>query len=213
MPKIPKIIHQIWISDSKEIPVKYISYMSSIISKHPGWEYILWDMEKAKNIGLRTLDRFNELDHWAYRADILRYEIMHRFGGVYLDCDFQLIRPLDSILELPEVLEKGAFLCNEDEYINDYMSIGIFGAVPGHEVFGAATSRALTVSFDYTKSMYKLPTGPAFFRKSIIRIKTAHVLPTRTFYPISYTEGSCNNNNGEVFGVHHWAQDWGQDSK
>jgi mannosyltransferase OCH1-like enzyme len=212
MPKIPKIIHQIWINDTKEIPVKYIPYVSSVISKHPGWEYILWDVEKAKNLGMRTLDRFNELDHWAYRADILRYEIMHRFGGVYLDCDFQLLRPLDSILEIPEVVEKGAFLCNEDENVDDYMSIGVFGAVPGHEIFGAATSRALTINFDYTKSAYLLPTGPMFFRRSILHIDTAHILPTRTFYPVSYRESGANE-NGEAFGIHHWAKNWGEDPK
>ena len=34
----------------------------------------------------------------AERADVLRYEILRRHGGVYVDVDVECLRPLDDLL-------------------------------------------------------------------------------------------------------------------
>ena len=35
---------------------------------------------------------------YAQKADIARYEVVHRFGGVYLDTDMECLRPLDDLI-------------------------------------------------------------------------------------------------------------------
>lgn len=204
---IPKIIHQVWLNDEQAVPLKYVSHITSVVSSNPHWKHILWDLNKIKAFKFRTPKRFEELNTWAHKADILRYELVHRFGGVYIDCDFEIHKPLDAIIELEEVVAKGAFVCNEDQYYMDYMSNGLFGAVPGHPAIGGAVSRALTINFVDSAKRYGNPTGPKFFRKSF-DIDTVCVLPSRTFYPIGYTEHS----QGQIFGIHRWANSWGFNS-
>ena len=44
------------------------------------------------------LPTYDGYEHNIQRADAVRYMIMHKFGGVYADLDFESVRPLDELL-------------------------------------------------------------------------------------------------------------------
>lgn len=112
---IPKKIHQIWIGES-EIPKSWQIDCEEIKNRHDDWEYIFWDNQKVdlelkkmpENVKEKYKYFFNE-KQWAYASDILRYWIIYKYGGVYLDCDFKMTKK-GSLNTLP--LEKDLILVN-----------------------------------------------------------------------------------------------------
>ena len=93
---IPKIIHQLWIGP-KPRPSKF---MDSWRDKHPEFEYILWNEQELarRRFPLRCINKINEIEEINGKADIIRWEILYHFGGVFLDADSICIEPLDSFV-------------------------------------------------------------------------------------------------------------------
>ena len=109
---IPKVIHQIWLGN-KPIPKQFFPFMESWKKYHPDWEYILWTDKDVKNLDLITQKYFDQETHPRSRANILRFELLYKFGGLYVDLDFECLAPLKmhdycnfyaGILELPRTV-------------------------------------------------------------------------------------------------------------
>ena len=91
--RIPKIIHQIWLGPLE--PPK--EAMESWKDFHPNWEYILWT---EKNLpALKNQNAFDRSDAYSQKADILRYEILQDFGGIFVDADEHCIKNIDPLFE------------------------------------------------------------------------------------------------------------------
>ncbi len=88
--KIPRIIHQIWLGGS--IPDKFLAYVKSW-QDWEGWEYRLWTEEDLPELNLINSKLFEEASFYCEKADIMRYEILYRFGGLYVDTDFECLNP------------------------------------------------------------------------------------------------------------------------
>jgi mannosyltransferase OCH1-like enzyme len=87
---IPKIFHQIWINEkSPELPPDFSRYRDTWLELHPGWEYKLWNLNNL-DFPLITAGLVNKSANYAQMADILRYEILYQYGGVYIDTDFDV---------------------------------------------------------------------------------------------------------------------------
>jgi len=69
---------------------------------HPDWKYTLWDESTLPALRNQDLyDRAAELCpglEGQLRSDIARYELLYRFGGVWVDLDFECLRPIDDLL-------------------------------------------------------------------------------------------------------------------
>jgi len=93
---IPKIIHQLWIGP-KKAP---INLMNSWKDKHPDYEYIFWNEEEFKKRGFKSQlqNRIDEMTEINGKADILRWEILYKYGGVFLDADSICIESFDTLL-------------------------------------------------------------------------------------------------------------------
>ncbi len=115
---IPKHIHQIWIGPNP-IPPKLIALMDRLREAHPNWKYTLWkneDVPQMPHHAQVVFDRFYNNGEYAFACDILRYYILMKFGGVYMDCDFALTRGA-SLDMLP--LEKNTLLVNQRVHPSD----------------------------------------------------------------------------------------------
>ena len=97
--KIPKIIHQIWIGN-KPIPQVLNFCIKSVKKCHPDWTYMLWDNNSIKNLSLMYSDLIqdNNIDI-GKRADILRFELLRIYGGVYLDIDTFCHKSMNDLIE------------------------------------------------------------------------------------------------------------------
>lgn len=96
-PRIPKIIHQIWIGN-RQLPAKLQEYQKTWQEQNPDWEYKLWTNEQVKNYTFdnRKLEfLFEQALTLGERVDVLRYDILYQYGGIYADCDCICLKPFD----------------------------------------------------------------------------------------------------------------------
>lgn len=85
---IPKIIHQIWIGDKAAPPKQWLDTWSvNFMQQNPGYTYVLWRDEDLENLQMRNRALYDAEKTLPGKADIARYEILHRYGGVYVDAD------------------------------------------------------------------------------------------------------------------------------
>lgn len=91
---VPKIIHQVWLGDTPA-PVKIMRSWSVI---NPMYKYMLWTDARVKNFPLQNRDLYDWLKSPIMRCDLLRYELLYAYGGVYIDADFLCLKPIDHLL-------------------------------------------------------------------------------------------------------------------
>lgn len=98
---IPKIIHQVY-EDLSGPPVHLQEIAQSWQEKNPNWEYRFWN---KNDIDLFLEQEFPELKSTYYefpypvqRWDAIRYLILYRYGGLYVDMDYECTEPIDPLL-------------------------------------------------------------------------------------------------------------------
>lgn len=87
---IPPVIHQIWLGSP--VPERYKKLMETW-QRFPGWTYKLWTDMEVKTLFLENEDLYQSARNYGERSDILRYEILQRYGGVYIDVDVECLNP------------------------------------------------------------------------------------------------------------------------
>ena len=98
---IPRIIHHLWKDEA--IPARYLALRETWRRLHPGWELRLWTDKDLLALVEQDYPQLIEL-YRGYqanicRADLGRYLVLHRFGGVYADLDCECLRPVDPLLD------------------------------------------------------------------------------------------------------------------
>lgn len=101
--RIPKILHQTY--KTKDVPSEYLDNINQLKRQNPSWEFVLYDdADIVKFIkdyyGDVILDYYNRISpkYGAARADLFRYLLIYKKGGVYLDIKSSLEKPLDTII-------------------------------------------------------------------------------------------------------------------
>ena len=89
--RIPKVFHQIWVG-KKPFPEKYKRWQATW-KNVPGWEYKLWTDKEVASFPLINRELYENEKSMGARADLLRIEVLYREGGVYIDTDFECIKP------------------------------------------------------------------------------------------------------------------------
>lgn len=95
---IPKIIHLIWFGRNPYSPI----VEKCINSWHkycPDYEIMLWN-EDSFDVNSNTfVKEAYESKKWAFVSDYVRLYALINYGGVYIDSDVELLKPIDDILE------------------------------------------------------------------------------------------------------------------
>jgi mannosyltransferase OCH1-like enzyme len=90
-PIIPLNIYQTW--HTKDLPPSMKATVSKIIYTNPGFNYQLFDDDDCRNFikdnfNENVLNAFDSLIPGAYKADLWRYCVLYKNGGVYLDIKY-----------------------------------------------------------------------------------------------------------------------------
>lgn len=86
---IPKIIHQIWIGPKKR-PDIWMDTVKQFCSEFE-YEYKLWDNDNVPT-DLINQTFYNNDPTYFGKADILRYELLYRYGGCFVDSDSVIMK-------------------------------------------------------------------------------------------------------------------------
>jgi mannosyltransferase OCH1-like enzyme len=94
--KIPKIIWQTM--KTNRVPVSMKDYADTWIDLNPEYEYRLQDDNDIINFIKKDfpdyLEGYKKLKYGASKADLWRYLIIYKYGGVYADMDCRCVNPL-----------------------------------------------------------------------------------------------------------------------
>ena len=166
---IPKIIHHIWMG-KKTIPDVNLYCANSIKETNPDFDYILWkddDVDKVmKNDFPEYYDKFNELPRMIMKIDMFRYFLMYKYGGLYADMDYLMLKPFDLFNE-NVVLPTNRDLDDNNRITN--LGNCIFASVPNHLFWKSLMDTLFTVDrknlpFEGFDNVVK-STGPMFVFK------------------------------------------------
>ena len=118
------IIHQIWVGPY-EMPDREKHFVSKVKNMHKKYEHILWtndNLPKLPDVLQGMFDKYGEAEDYAHQADILRIFLIAKYGGIYMDVDFDCISSLDNT----DLSDSKGFFCYHGG--NDYtMPNGVFG--------------------------------------------------------------------------------------
>jgi inositol phosphorylceramide mannosyltransferase catalytic subunit len=93
-----KAIHRIWLGD--EMPPTFKEFGERWVSLNPGWMLCEWTDYDDVPIEGPLYDLFHASktifpDDWKrFEADLLRLELLYRFGGLYVDTDVEPLEPI-----------------------------------------------------------------------------------------------------------------------
>ena len=206
-PKIPKITHHIWLGG--ELPDKFKRYVHSWYSLHPTWEHRFWTDDNIDSITLGRKDVFNAATNLGQKSDILRYEILRQQGGVYIDTDFECIKPIDDLLFLE-------FFTGITTDADAQLYIGILGSVPNHPIMDTCATSLKSYSGNDGNGVMEA-TGPFYFTRCFFNsvdknTKGVVAFPMDFFYPFPnsqrFTDDANKYINKCTYAIHHWKTSW-----
>lgn len=97
IPRIPKIIHYFWLGESK-LPREYERNIESWRKFCPDYEILEWNEQNYDFSKYRYTKEALEHKQYMYATDMARKDVLYRYGGIYLDTDVELLKPLDDLL-------------------------------------------------------------------------------------------------------------------
>jgi len=103
---IPRIIHHIWIGNSL-LPHSAKAAIESSIKINSEWEHRLWGNNDIPTFGVECERKVLDSRHPITASDVLRYFILAKHGGLYLDVDMVAIKPVSKTI------------CDDDELVTN----------------------------------------------------------------------------------------------
>lgn len=219
-PRIPKIIHHIWLGSP--LPEKCRILRDTWMKNHPDWQFILWTDDDIERFELENKEIYNSSKNWGEKSDIARYEIVYRYGGLYVDTDYESVKPMDVLHHCLDFYT-GIYANNsQGKTLNMTMGMGLIGARPGHPILRAAIDglKGTPNTTNNNTSAILSRTGPYYWTK----IVTANagkdnlrdvVLPPMFVYPTpisgrgqSLEDQHKNFFTDSTFANHVWHMSW-----
>ena len=177
-PIIPKVIHQVWLGP-KSIPKNYKYYLNTWKEYNPGWVIKIWREQDVIKENFPSMDLYWLARSYQERSDIVRYEILKKYGGLYIDTDIECFANFDELnykydfytnFEPPAVNKKKVSILN-----------AMIGSVPNHPII-IETLEAIRKDWDKVEEIFdeKFSNNKSGFARS-----NHHLAVQRTMYPFA----------------------------
>jgi hypothetical protein len=211
--RIPKHIHQIWLGSP--VPVKYDRWRRSWLEHNPGYDYTLWDESSLLSLGMQNENAFIKTKNFGAKSDLARYEILNRFGGIYVDTDFECLKSLDEYLLTLD------FFCGQVFSDKPELANGIMGAAPNSFFIRLILDSVKTplLSNDPMTILKEIGSQKItnIFFDNVQLMKNVVVFPSDYFYPWpNFCRLDYINRYSYVtpvsLGLHHWEVSWARGS-
>jgi inositol phosphorylceramide mannosyltransferase catalytic subunit len=172
---IPKIIHQVWFG---KCPTPLFFKTTSNLWKitNENYEHIFWDSMKLVEFIKSEFSEyqllFSNFKYDIQRVDLLKYLILYKYGGVYIDIDYEPLKPIEPILA-----NQNLCLGLEPKQYSDFHKTDFFignafmASIPKHDFFFLLINNIVEnleqlSKHDETKYSYVMKTtGPLMLNK------------------------------------------------
>lgn len=215
---IPKIIHYCWFGRNKK-PKVVRRCIESWQKLYPDFKLIEWN-EKNTELNNPFCDYFLKKKKWAFVADYVRLDKLYKFGGVYLDTDMLMLKPLDHFLK-----DKMFFGAENDSFISG----GIIGSRKEHffienclRIYNSIDLKKMdndlknnTIPQIITQEFKKLSKVENWSFNELISYDGIKVYPKEYFYSLPFSDREKQNKiasylTSNSYGVHLWNYSWAQ---
>ncbi|MGP6139795.1 glycosyltransferase family 32 protein [Jeotgalibaca sp. A127] len=206
---IPKIIHYCWFGGNK-MGEQTKEMMATWKKYCPDYEIMIWneDTFDVHNMGDYVKEAYLE-SKWAFVSDVARLYALKEYGGIYMDTDVEVIKPLDPLLN------HDAFMGFE---IETTISTALIATVPHHPTFELLFA-------DYENRHFKNPDGTLDEKTNVNRITeifqenglelnneyqeimNVAIYPRVYFSPKSYWTREINDTK-DTYAIHHYSGSW-----
>lgn len=206
---IPRIVHYCWFGRGTKSS-KIVRCMRSWKRVLPDYQFVEWNEDNFPVEAFEYAKQAYALRKFAFVSDVARLHALYEVGGIYLDTDVEVIRPLDRFLS------HEAFGGFEDGI---HLQSGTMGAAKGHPWIKELLE-------EYTGRSFLLSDGTADTTTNTARMTAKGVqqglqldgryqmldngvvyYPRTYFSPYDYINGG-NYITDESYTIHHFAQSW-----
>ncbi len=94
---IPKKIHYCWFG-GKPLPEMAEKCIASWEKYCPDYEIVRWDESNFDLDYCPYVREAFEAKKWAFITDVVRLYVLVNYGGIYMDTDVEVVKPLDDLL-------------------------------------------------------------------------------------------------------------------
>jgi mannosyltransferase OCH1-like enzyme len=200
---IPRVLHRVVpLAGSDEMERLWVQ----VCALHPGWQHRTWRDPLDSAAWPLTSSWWPRCTSGAQLAGLVRLEALWREGGIYLDSDVELYRPLDGLLA------HRAFAAWEDGHT---IPDAVLGSEPGHpaiaECIALACRRLDSGSDDWVTGSGSWATGPGVTTTILRDRQDVTLLPRQAFYPVHYSNKDQLDDfvpGAGTYGLHRWAGSW-----
>lgn len=207
---IPKTIHYCWFG-GKPLPKSVKDNIKTWKKQCPNYKIIQWD-ESNYDISANDYTRqAYERGKYAFVTDYARLEIVHEYGGIYLDTDVELIKPLDAFLKYD------AFFAMEEA---GRVATGLgFGSVKNSDIVDRLKAQYYDQSFivngsanlktciDYSAPVFQELGITSENKTQYFHHSRIAVFATEVFCPQSIETGKTTITDKTV-SIHHYDSSW-----
>ncbi|RLD27574.1 MAG: mannosyltransferase [Bacteroidetes bacterium] len=197
---IPKTIHYCWFGkkSKNDLINRCIESWKEFC---PDFELKEWNESNTQTYQNKFYKDAYRKKKYAFVADCVRAQALYEFGGVYLDTDMLLLKPIDVLLS------NDFFTAYE---VGDRAAYGLFGAIAGHRFL-----KQMKEFYDTTEfNEFSLPVITHTFKLYINKANLGEndrIFPPEYFYPLSYENKDEDYNQfitSNSYAVHLWGHSW-----
>lgn len=224
---IPKIIHYCWFGRGAK-PELVERCLASWHRYMPEWEYKEWTEDsiakycqennlKSPIFNIQYCTEAYEAKKYAFVSDYVRLWALEKFGGLYMDVDFEVYKSFEPLLDCSE----GAFVGREGSKHQPPM-LGVMAAEAHSPWIQTMLKAYNNRSFVNHDGSYDMTTNVAYFDAlGVHRPEWVKIYPVEYFCPILTTgkdvrmtnEAYRLHNYCEHKGLHSWGKDGGWKAK
>jgi mannosyltransferase OCH1-like enzyme len=166
--------------------------------KHPTWEYKLWNEENIKDFELQPLIDYclkKGLYHGV--ADLVRYEVLWKYGGFVAPGDSECLNPIDELIDI----EEDCFACYQGETRRP-------GLISPH-LASTKGNKLMRIMMDLMKqktsvNMPWIETGNQILTDTIKKLNyKIKIYPSWYFIP-EYNDGTKYQGSEKSYATHKW---------
>lgn len=206
---IPKKIHYCWVG-GKPLPPLAQKCIKSWKKYCPDYEIIEWNETNYDFTKVPYMKEAYEAKKWGFVPDYARLDIIYHHGGIYLDTDVELIKPLDELLKL-----KG--FAGFEESNNVALGLG-FGAEAGNQIIKQLMESYNELHFRNSDGSLNMIPSPQLNTKVLVAnglvrnnsyqsVGSMTIFPVEYFCPKSFYNGIIRKTKN-TFSIHHFAASW-----
>lgn len=214
---IPKIIHYCWYGRG-EYSNAIVKCIESWKKFCPDYTFMLWNEDNSP-MDIPWIKDAYSMRRFAFVADYMRFWALYQYGGIYLDTDMLLIKPIDVFLK--DVM----FLGREDAI---HASMGIIGMSANTQFCKTIIDYYDSMRFDInnipiiTELLTPLLEQYGFRNENITQTLSNDltIYESSYFYPVHYRDefnvidlltppyGGFVTSSKPTYGIHLWNKSW-----